>query len=70
MGHTISVRLTKDMADWLQQTSAKTGLSQGKLIRNQLEKARAAQPSKPFMRWAGVIRGSKNLSTRKGFSRS
>jgi hypothetical protein len=70
MGHTITVRLTQDLAEWLEDTAARVGVSQGQLIREQLEKARATHPSKPFMKWAGSVRGAKNLSMRKGFSKS
>ena len=42
MGHTITVRLTKDLAAWLAHASAKTGVPQGKIVRDQLEKAQAA----------------------------
>lgn len=69
MSQTITIRLTRDLADWLQHVSEETGLPQGRIIRDQLEKARAASSSRPFMRLAGVVRGPKDLSTRKGFSR-
>jgi hypothetical protein len=70
MGHTITIRITKDLADWLEAESARTGMSQGQLIRIQLEKARASEDSKRFMRLAGSVRGPKGLSSRKGFARS
>ena len=70
MGHTITVRLSKELATWLEQAAAETGVSQGKLVRDQLEKARASDSRRSFMRLAGAVRGPKNLSTRKGFSRS
>ncbi|MCI0401688.1 MAG: ribbon-helix-helix domain-containing protein [Gammaproteobacteria bacterium] len=70
MGHTITVRLTKELAEWLEQLSANTGVPQGKIVREQLEKARSARTSQPFMRLAGTVRGPANLSGRKGFSRS
>jgi len=70
MNHRITVRLTKALAAWLEQVAAKTGVSQGKLIRDQLEKARAGDSSQTFMRLAGTVRGPKDLSSRKGFSRS
>jgi hypothetical protein len=71
MSHTITVRLTKDLADWLEHTAEATGVSQGRLIREQLEKAKAnSSSSKPFMKLAGIIKGSRDLSKRKGFSRS
>jgi hypothetical protein len=69
MSHTITVRINKELASWLEDTSARTGLSQGQLIREQLEKARAGGTVKPFMRIAGAVRGlPKDLSKRKGFS--
>ena len=70
MGQTITVRLTKDLADWLEQTAAETGVSQGKLVRDQLEKAKAAASSQAFMSLAGAVRVPKDLSSRKGFARS
>jgi hypothetical protein len=70
MGHTITVRLTPDLAAWLQETAAKTGVPQGKIVRDQLEKARAGSQANSFMRLAGAIHGPKNLSARKGFARS
>ncbi|MBI4604782.1 MAG: ribbon-helix-helix protein, CopG family [Planctomycetes bacterium] len=69
MSHTITIRLTRELAEWLEAMSARTGLSQGKIIRDQIEKARAASSERPFLRLAGTIRGPKDLSTRKGFSR-
>jgi hypothetical protein len=46
-------------------------VSQGQLIREQLERARTAdRSSKKFMRLAGIIRGGpRDLSTKKGFAR-
>jgi hypothetical protein len=70
MSHTITVRLTKHLAEWLEQTAAQTGMPQGQIIREQLEKARETRGSKPFMRLAGCIRGPRDLSKRKGFSKS
>ena len=69
MSQTITIRLTKDLADWLEDASARTGVSQGKIVRDQLEKARKNSASQSFMRLAGTVRGPKTLSSRKGFSR-
>jgi hypothetical protein len=69
MSHTITVRLDRDLAEWLLRESDKTGVSQGKIVRDQLERAKAASASQSFMRLAGVARGPRNLSARKGFSR-
>jgi predicted DNA-binding protein len=70
MSQTITIRLTKELADWLESMSARTGLSQGRIIRDELERARASAADQPFMRLAGAVRGPRNLSSRKGFSRS
>lgn len=70
MGQTITVRLTKELAAWLAHVAAKTGVSQGRIIRDQLEKARTTSARQSFMRLAGVVRGPRDLSSRKGFSRS
>jgi hypothetical protein len=69
MGQTITVRLTKELAEWLARVSAKTGVAQGKIVRDQLEKAKASDASRPYMRLAGTVRGPKDLSKRKGFGR-
>ncbi len=69
MSHTITIRISKELAAWLEGVSKRTGLSQGKIIRDQIEKARAADSGKIFLRLAGIVHGPKDLSTRKGFSR-
>jgi hypothetical protein len=68
MSQTITVRLGKELSSWLEETSARTGLSQGQIVRNQLEKAKTTKVDKPFMRLAGIMRGPKDLSQRKGYS--
>ena len=69
MGHTITVRLNRDLAAWLERMSEKTGVSQGQIIRDQLEKAKEGASGQSFMRLAGAVRGPKDLSARKGFSK-
>ena len=69
MSQTITIRLTPDLAEWLDATAAKSGVSQGKIVRDQLEQARKQAASQSFMRLAGTVRGPKDLSRRKGFSR-
>ena len=69
MSQTITIRLTPDLAKWLDATAAKSGVSQGKIVRDQLEQARKQAASQSFMRLAGTVRGPKTLSRRKGFSR-
>ena len=68
MRNTLTVRLPEDLAAWLTRTARDTGVSQGSIIREQLEKARSAA-ERPFMRLAGIVDGPTDLSTRKGFSK-
>ena len=70
MGHTITVRLNRDLAAWLEDTAHRTGVAQGQIVREQLERAKAAAGNRPFIKLAGVVRGPRNLSRRKGFSLS
>lgn len=70
MSKTITVRLPDELAAWLEQISRKSGVPRGRIIREQLEKARGDLTEKPFMRLAGAVTGPRDLSQRKGFSRS
>jgi hypothetical protein len=70
MSHTITVRLNKELSEWLEETASRTGVSQGRIVREQLERAKTTNTQRAFMRWAGVVRGPKNLSSRKGFSKA
>jgi len=70
MSHTISVRLTPELAEWLQEKSRRTGLPAGRIIRQQLERARSEVGNHAFLRHAGKISGPQDLSSRKGFARS
>ena len=69
MGHTITIRLDKELAEWLDHAAAKTGVARGKIVRDQLRRAKAGDASRPYLRLAGAVRGPKDLSGRKGFSR-
>jgi hypothetical protein len=68
MCNTISVRLPDELIEWLKTTAAKAGVSQGSIIRNQLERARALE-ARPFLRLAGRVAADPGLSSRKGFSK-
>ncbi len=68
MGHTLTIRLQRPLAEWLEEEARRTGISQGALIRQQLDKARRS--SRPrFMKLAGTVTGPTDLSTRKGFAK-
>lgn len=69
MSHTMTVRVPKELAKWLEETAATSGISQGRLIREQLEKARAGGRDQSFMRLAGTVQGAVDLSSSKGFSK-
>ena len=68
MSHTLTIRLHEDLAEWVETTAKAMGVSQGRLIREQLEKARREDlHSRRYMRLAGSVRLAPDLSTRKGF---
>ncbi len=69
MDHTITIRIPAELAVWLKSTARKTGVPVGRLVREQLERAKQDTGNKPFMRYCGSIDGPPNLSSRKGFSR-
>jgi hypothetical protein len=60
MSNTITIRLPEELADWLKSTARKTGVPVGRLVREELERAK---------RFSGSIDGPPDLSSRKGFSR-
>ena len=71
MRNTITIRVPKNLATWLQEKSARTGISQGQIVREQLERVRRGdKKTQNFMRLAGIIRGGpRDVSTRKGYSK-
>jgi len=69
MGKTLTVRLPRDLAEWLERTAAETGVSRGRIVRAELEQAKKHRSRQVFMRLAGRVNGSRTLSSRKGFSR-
>jgi len=70
MGHTLTIRLTEELMAWLKETSRRTGVPMGRLVRDQIEAAKSSR-GKRFLRHAGAIKGGPaDISSRKGFSRS
>ncbi|HEU0050249.1 MAG TPA: ribbon-helix-helix domain-containing protein [Nitrososphaera sp.] len=68
MSHTLTIRLTEELLAWLKDTSRRTGVPVGRLIRQQLESAKTGGKQR-FLRHAGAIRGGpSDVSSRKGFS--
>jgi len=70
MGHTLTIRLTDELLDWLKETSRVTGIPMGRLVRDQLEAAKESSGKQRFLRRLGAIQGPADLSSRKGFSKS
>ena len=69
MSHTITIRLTKELAEWLAAEASRVGVSQGRIVRDQLENAKAREGGRSFMRLAGKVKGPRDLSQRRGFAR-
>jgi len=69
MSNTLTVRLPEELAAWLAETARRTGVPAGRIVREQLERAKAEGGSQPFLQLAGKIRGPADLSSRKGFAR-
>ncbi len=69
MRRTLTVRLPEDLAEWLEATAKKTGVPLGRIVREQLERARRTD-KRYFLRLAGAVAGPADLSKRKGFSRT
>jgi len=70
MSHTLTIRLTEELLAWLKETSRRTGIPVGRIIREQLETAKANGGKQRFLRHLGAIAGGDpNVSSRKGFSR-
>jgi predicted DNA-binding protein len=71
MSNTITIRVAKPLASWLQKKAERTGMSQGQIVREQLEQLRRGdKQGKNFMRLAGSVKnGPRDLSSRKGFAK-
>lgn len=71
MSNTITIRVPRSLSIWLHGKAARSGMSQGQIVREQLEHLRRTDKgAKKFMRLAGAVRGARDLSTRKGFSKT
>ena len=68
MSNTITISLPEDLAEWLSEVSKKTGMPVGRIVREQLQRAKDQHNEKPYMRLAGKLKGlPRNLSMREGF---
>lgn len=70
MSNTLTIRLPEEMLEKLKDTSRRTGIPVGRLVRYSLETTLTDKGGSPLLKFAGLIKGGpKNLSSRKGFSR-
>jgi len=67
MSNTLTVRLPRNLAEWLDQTARKPGVPRGQIVRAELDRARKSS-KQAFLRLAGAVEGPPNLSVRKSFS--
>ncbi len=65
--NTLTIELPEDLAGWLRDRAAKTGLTQQEIVQAQLAKAHREDAENPWAKYAGVIEGPPDLSTREGF---
>ena len=69
MSNTITVRLPEELAEWLSAKARESGVPAGRIVRQQLERAKAESGSQRFLKHAGKISGPLDLSAQKGFAR-
>jgi plasmid stability protein len=70
MSDTLTIRLPEELLERLREKSRRTGLPVNRVVRQSLEAALSDEPEPVWMKYAGTISGPKNLSSRKGYSRS
>jgi ribosomal protein L18E len=70
MSNTLTVRLPEELIEKLREKSRRTGLPVNRVVRQSLEKTLGQNAEPAWMKYAGTISGPKNLSSRKGYSRS
>lgn len=69
MSNTLTIRLPEELQKRLREKSRRTGLPVGQIVRESLESTLNGDEP-PWMKYAGTISGPRNLSSRKGYSRS
>lgn len=69
MSNTITIRLPKELDQWLEEEARTTGLPKGRIVREQLEFFRTRKARQPFLDLAGSVEGGPGLSRKRGFER-
>lgn len=71
MSTTLTVRLPDDSLEWIRRRSKETALAKGRLVKEAIDIVREQhEEKKPSLELAGSLDGPRNLSQRKGFSKS
>lgn len=70
MSNTLTVRLPQELLDRLREKSRRTGLPVGRVVRQAIEATLDQENEPAWMKYAGTMSGPKDLSSRKGYSRS
>ncbi len=68
MSVTISVRLSEELNDWLENEAKKVGLPKSRIIKQQLERSRTEKARQDFLDLAGVVELDQDMSSRRGFT--
>jgi predicted DNA-binding protein len=69
MGNTLTIRLPEDLQRRLRERARRTGLPVGRIVCDSLEKT-LDKDEPAWMKYAGTLSGPRDLSSRKGYSRS
>jgi len=69
MGNTLTIRLPEDLQRRLRERARRTGLPIGRIVCDSLEKT-LDKDEPAWMKYAGTLSGPRDLSSRKGYSRS
>jgi hypothetical protein len=69
VNNTITIRLPKELDEWLEAEALATGLPKGKIVREQLQLARARKERQRFLDLAGSVALEPGLSRKRGFQR-
>jgi predicted DNA-binding protein len=69
MGKTLTIRLPEEVQRRLREKARRTGLPIGRIVCESLEKT-LDKGEAAWMKYAGTFSGPRNLSSRKGYSRS
>jgi len=70
MSNTLTIRLSEELLKRSRGKSRRTGLPVGRVVRESLESTLGDENEPAWMKYAGTMTGPKNLSSRKGYSRS